>query len=83
MQERVETELSPLGFPREQRAFSPHITLGRTRANARKIRREEVDRIATEVVYKAKVSVASADLMRSHLSPRGARYEVLYRAELE
>lgn len=29
--ERVEEEISPLGFPREKRPWSPHVTLGRVR----------------------------------------------------
>jgi RNA 2',3'-cyclic 3'-phosphodiesterase len=83
LQERVETELGPLGFDREKRAFSPHITLGRAKGRTSTIARADVDRIAAKVGYNANVRAAAADLMRSHLSPQGARYELLHSAELE
>jgi RNA 2',3'-cyclic 3'-phosphodiesterase len=31
LQERIEKQFNPLGFPREDRGFSPHLTLGRVR----------------------------------------------------
>jgi RNA 2',3'-cyclic 3'-phosphodiesterase len=31
LQERIEKQFNPLGFPREDRDFSPHLTLGRVR----------------------------------------------------
>jgi RNA 2',3'-cyclic 3'-phosphodiesterase len=81
LQERVEAELAPLGYDREKRPFSPHITLGRAKGKTT-IARADVDRIAAKVGYNANVPASSADLMRSHLSPRGARYELLHSAEL-
>ncbi len=71
---RVDDALVALGFPAESRAFSAHVTLGRVRAprsNPRLVEalaggaafgRQRVDRLA---------------LMRSELSPRGARYTEL------
>ena len=32
LQEKVESALVPLGFPREERGFTPHLTLGRVRS---------------------------------------------------
>lgn len=82
MQDLVERNIAPLGFPTEKRVFSPHLTIGRAKSDAGKIDPAAVDRIAARVVYKASVTVESIDLMRSHLSPRGARYERIHKAAL-
>ena len=70
----VDGALAPLGFPREARVFSAHVTLGRVRtprpnrplaealASGGDLGRQRVDRLV---------------LMRSELSPRGARYTEL------
>lgn len=72
----VEDALARLGFAREERPFSAHVTLGRVReprrgptlaaalgaAAGRELGGFRVERLA---------------LMRSDLSPRGARYSVL------
>ena len=77
LQERVEQEFVPLGFAREKRAFQPHLTIGRARSGAGAT--VDLDRITSSLVYKAKIGVESVDLMRSHPSPRGARYERIER----
>jgi 2'-5' RNA ligase len=68
----LDAALLPLGFPAEERAFTPHLTLARFKAPLR-MRDDwpdvEIDASpwpATEVT-----------LWRSHLSPKGARYEVV------
>ena len=73
--------LAPLGFPPEERSFSPHLTLGRARegrgapglggALAKVAGMEGAPWRVTEMV-----------LYRSHLSPSGARYEPLDRFPL-
>lgn len=69
--------LEPLGFARETRPFSPHITLARTRAGARAAEFTGLEALAADISYSAEVHVASIDLMRSHLGREGARYEVV------
>jgi 2'-5' RNA ligase len=69
----VDDALAGLGVPREDRAFSPHITLGRVREPRR------VPALADALAGAAaqpfgRVVVAEVALMRSELSPRGARY---------
>jgi len=76
--DRVEDALAPAGFPRETRGFKPHLTLGRVR-EGRKVR------LPDETVGmdgSAAFTVASVDLMRSVLTPRGPVYSVLFRVAL-
>lgn len=81
LQSDLEDALANLGFEREQRAFRPHLTLGRVRRGRR------VDGILLEsLVRHTEVSdawqVADVALMRSHLLPSGAVYEVRASARL-
>ena len=79
LQECVEQETAPLGFPREARLFHPHITIGRLRKDSVSPDAGLVDRILASLVYKSVVRVDSVDLMRSHMDSRGARYERIER----
>jgi 2'-5' RNA ligase len=73
--------LAPLGFPPEERPFSPHLTLGRAR-----------DRRGAPGLAGALAHAAQADgapwragevaLVESHLSPKGPRYEAIARFAL-
>jgi RNA 2',3'-cyclic 3'-phosphodiesterase len=79
LQRDTELALSRLGYPREQRSFRPHITVARLQGGGRPA---DVQRLAGINDYSSRVTVTSIDLMRSQLSPAGARYEVLMRAAL-
>ena len=69
---RLDEHLAPLGFEAEARAFKPHLTLARLKTPISAS--ELVDRVA----FQSRAFVVSElHLYRSHLSPRGARYEVL------
>jgi 2'-5' RNA ligase len=73
---RVDGALVALGFERESRPFSPHVTLGRVRAP----RRDPplADALLAGAGYQfGRLSVERVALMRSDLSPRGARYTEL------
>jgi 2'-5' RNA ligase len=73
--------LAPLGFPPEERAFSPHLTLGR----AREPRGEPgLGGALAEAALAEGVPWRAADLVlfESHLSPKGPRYEALARVRL-
>lgn len=78
----MEDAMAELGFAREQRAFSPHLTLGRAERDAHPRDFRALAALAAEFTFRAEVRARSADLMRSHLSPRGARYERLLAAPL-
>jgi len=74
--QRLESELVPLGYEPEQRAFSPHLTLARSRnpsGDSNLLRCQERGR-------KLDFGSARVDrliLYRSDLSPKGARYTPL------
>jgi len=71
----VETE--PLGFAREERQYSPHLTFARLRQPA------NVERLLASLRLTApSMPVRELTLFRSHLSQQGARYEALARYPL-
>lgn len=78
----LEWELAPLGFEREVRAFHPHVTLGRARAEARAGDFRGFEDLVAAMEYRAEITVRSVDLMKSTLSAKGARYEKLLSAKL-
>jgi 2'-5' RNA ligase len=73
--------LAPLGFPPEERAFSPHLTLARAR-DARGIPGLAGALAQAGAAEPVAWRVPELVLEESHLSPRGARYEVIDRAPL-
>jgi 2'-5' RNA ligase len=80
LQADVERGLEIIGFRPEARAWSPHITLGRATGGG--VRGRSPDDIIRAFEHDARVPVESIDLMQSHLSPRGARYERVLAAGL-
>jgi RNA 2',3'-cyclic 3'-phosphodiesterase len=78
---RVDEALDALGFAREARPFSPHITLGRVRQPGRAPALTEALRGAAERPF-GRFRVTRASLMRSELSTRGTRYTELAAASL-
>ena len=74
--DEVDRALAAIGFPREERAFSAHVTLGRVR----EVRRDPA--LAAALARAAShpfgaFPVDRLSLMRSQLSPAGARYTEL------
>ncbi|NJD11689.1 MAG: RNA 2',3'-cyclic phosphodiesterase [Gemmatimonadetes bacterium] len=82
LQQDVERGTVPLGFPAEQRPFSPHLTLGRTARDYRRDALAGAESRLQAVAFDRTITVETLDLMRSHLTPRGARYERLLVAPL-
>ena len=80
---RVDVAYEELGFASEDRAYHPHITVGRAQKDAQIRDRGLMDRITGEFEYKAVLQVQSIELMRSHTGRGGARYEVLEGVELQ
>jgi 2'-5' RNA ligase len=78
---RIDVALAALGFARDDRPFSPHVTLGRVRRPGRiPTLTDALERAATREF--GCIQVLSAFLMRSDLGPRGARYTELAKMRL-
>lgn len=80
LQQKIDRELQPLGFPRE-RDFVPHLTLARVRTAKHK------ERLATFIkeMEGAEFGVTRAravELKQSMLTPKGPVYSTLARTEL-
>jgi 2'-5' RNA ligase len=74
----VERALEPLGFAPERRPFRGHVTLGRVRS-PRGVAR--LTRALDQTPFGA-WTVTEVVFYRSHLSPKGSRYEALARLPL-
>jgi len=80
----VERELGALGFEPEDRAFHPHLTLGRVRQEAARPAVEELARVLQGAAAEPSPPFRVADviLFRSELRPSGAVYSALHHAPL-
>ncbi len=85
LQQRIESNLAPLGFTAESRPFTPHLTLARLRDQASPDERQRFGQLIAgtrfEAVYTIKVD--SINLMRSQLTRGGAIYSRLSSVELK
>jgi RNA 2',3'-cyclic 3'-phosphodiesterase len=86
VQARVETALERRGIARERQAWHPHLTIGRI-FDERAWRREAGLPLRQALAAAARrsfgsLAVSRIALMRSDLSPQGARYRELASAEL-
>ncbi len=77
----IDRNMQPLGFAKEKRRFSPHITLGRIRQPGT----YDQLRQATESTQYSSTpfTVSSVEIMKSVLLPQGARYSVWQSINLE
>jgi 2'-5' RNA ligase len=84
-QQRIDEGLVPLGFAKEARPFTPHLTLARLRENCSPGDRlhfgEMFAKAHVEVDYN--FTVNSLNLMRSQLFPAGAVYSRLAEVKLK
>jgi 2'-5' RNA ligase len=84
-QKRIDNGLVPLGFAKESRPFTPHLTLARVRDNCspedRRSLGELVMKTPLEVDYALPVN--SLNLMKSQLLPGGAVYSRLAEVKLK
>ena len=74
--ERAETVLSPLGFPPEEREFTPHITLGRIRSTRGWEQLQRVLKVSADRSLGSS-RIDHATLYRSELRPDHAVYTAL------
>ena len=76
----LDTELAPLGFEIEHRAFRPHITLGRVKGS-----KNIPHLISTmeKLTFEAQpCTISEVVLMESVLKPQGSEYTVLKKFQL-
>lgn len=85
LQADIEANLAVLGYPPEKREYKPHLTLGRVdRRTGAADRRRLGMLIQTETVGShSEMLVREICLMKSELSPAGARYTRLGAVQLE
>jgi RNA 2',3'-cyclic 3'-phosphodiesterase len=76
LQQGIETETSGLGNHGKRREFHPHLTIGRVKAQAVEGRKvgEVIER---GTVQAGAWSIREVELVRSQLTPQGARYSIL------
>ncbi len=84
LQEGTESALQLLGYPRENRPFSPHLTLGRIREGGRSSDMTQLQQVLDNCVPRHRESwlVTEVSLMRTTSMPGGSRYDVVATAKL-
>ena len=76
----VEESLAPLGYPTEQHAFTPHVTLARVKDTKNSNICKLISNLSNIEI--ARVEVRDVALMRSELGAGGSRYFALHRSLL-
>lgn len=74
LKQDIEWEFAPIGFPRETRAFQPHITLGRAHQSARAGDFRALEELRGRLANLSNFRVDEIELMQSRLSESGPRY---------
>ncbi len=76
LQQRIESNLAPLGFTPESRPFMPHLTLARLRDQAPLDERQRFGQLIVSTRFEAayNIEVDAINLMRSQLTREGAIY---------
>jgi len=75
LQEDIDQGLEMEGFPREQRAFHPHLTLGRVKSPSG-IRKAVLELDKYRDISFGEMAVRKVALFESILKPQGAEYRV-------
>ncbi len=85
LQQRIESNLVPLGFAPELRSFVPHLTLARLRDRASLAERQKFGQLIANTKFKAAhaIEVEVIHLIRSQLTREGAIYSRISSAGLE
>jgi 2'-5' RNA ligase len=76
LQREVELRLAQYGFPREDRAFTAHLTLARLKRVSQRGRFLECLKEHRETVF-GHMDVHQIELLESQLHPAGARYSTM------
>jgi 2'-5' RNA ligase len=81
----LEEKIEKIGIPKEERAFSSHITIGRTRSSKnRQQLSQELENLTDESgKLPAEFKTERITLFKSTLTPKGPIYEILKEAHLK
>ncbi len=78
LQATIEKTLESVGFPIEQRPFSPHLTLARIKSpRGKKELKNELDAVNQQGIDPHPFDVGEIHLYESQLTPKGSIYTVL------
>jgi RNA 2',3'-cyclic 3'-phosphodiesterase len=85
LQKQIESNTEQLGFPREERAFTPHLTLGRVRNYTSPDDRKKLGQILAQTPFASSqiIMVDFVNLMKSQLTSNGAIHTRLYASQLK
>jgi len=85
LQQRIESNLVPLGFARESRPFTPHLTLARVRERITPTEQQSFGQLIAGASFEAahQFTVDNINLMRSQLTREGAIYRQLTAVSLK
>ena len=75
----LETKLSKIGIPREEKKFSPHITIARVKEYVPEL---QAKLAALKELDFGSCEIAAVSLKKSVLTPSGPIYSTLHRVEL-
>ncbi|HSE18905.1 MAG TPA: RNA 2',3'-cyclic phosphodiesterase [Pyrinomonadaceae bacterium] len=80
LQEKFENECAAEGFPKEDRAYRPHLTIARLR---RPERARQIAEAHLQMQFEPiDIALKELVLFRSELSPKGSKYTVISAADL-
>lgn len=84
LQHGIEAATATLGYPDEQRPFSPHLTIGRVKQNVGSVGMQQIRSALeeTKVDSLGTTQVNAIHLFKSDLKPTGAVYTRLFSAPL-
>lgn len=77
LKQDLEWGLAGHDFPRETRAFHPHVTLGRASSEAGAGVFRGLDDLVADLDHDGQFNVHSVDLLRTHRTPEGVRYSTV------
>jgi len=85
LQQNIDSVLAPLGFAKEERPFTPHLTLARIRQETSPGERKSFGELVVSTSFENKyhIAVDAISLMRSQLTPARAIYTCLAMVELQ
>lgn len=85
LQRGIEAATATLGYPEEQRPFSPHLTIGRVKQNVGSTGMQKIRTVLeeSEIGSLGNIHVNAVHLFKSDLKPDGAVYTRLFSAPLK